>query len=220
MCQLHRVGQQCHVGAREDAGLHKRHNLQGPIDDAFMEAFVFVEPTGKAANSAVETWVRSELDLAKTNWRRYFRGHPRTIDDKDVSDEQIASMNLVLWGDPSSNAVLKRIADKLPIRWSKDSIDVDGRSFDAAHHALVMIYPNPLNPSRYVVINSGFTFPVSANASNSLHTPKLPDWAVIDLRTPREGDAPGGVAVADFFGERWELSPARTPGKRQRVAAR
>ncbi|HEY2253670.1 MAG TPA: prolyl oligopeptidase family serine peptidase, partial [Planctomycetaceae bacterium] len=31
----------------------KRHDLQGPIDDAFMDAFVFVRPTGKAAHPAV-----------------------------------------------------------------------------------------------------------------------------------------------------------------------
>ena len=30
--------------------------------------------------------------------------------------------------------------------------------FDAAHHVPVLIYPNPLNPKRYVVLNSGFTF--------------------------------------------------------------
>ena len=29
---------------------------------------------------------------------------------------------------------------------------------DAAHHVPILIYPNPLNPQRYVVLNSGFTF--------------------------------------------------------------
>jgi hypothetical protein len=28
------------------AGLHKRHGLQGPIDDAFLDSFLFVSPTG------------------------------------------------------------------------------------------------------------------------------------------------------------------------------
>jgi hypothetical protein len=31
-------------------------------------------------------------------------------------------------------------------------------AYDAAHHVPVLIYPNPLNPRRYVVFNSGFTF--------------------------------------------------------------
>ena len=46
-----------------------------------------------------------------------FRGEARVKDDSAVTDADIASSNLVLWGDPESNAVLKRIADKLPIRW-------------------------------------------------------------------------------------------------------
>ena len=29
-------------------GLRKKHGLQGPIDDAFMERFLFVRPTGTA----------------------------------------------------------------------------------------------------------------------------------------------------------------------------
>ncbi len=36
--------------------------------------------------------------------------------DSEISDADIANSNLVLWGDPESNAVWKKIADKLPIR--------------------------------------------------------------------------------------------------------
>lgn len=36
-------------------------------------------------------------------------------------------------------------------------------------------------------------------------TPKLPDWAVIELNTPPNPRWPGKVGAADFFGERWEL---------------
>ncbi len=32
---------------RTDAGLRKRHGLQGPVDDAFVESFLCVRPTGK-----------------------------------------------------------------------------------------------------------------------------------------------------------------------------
>ena len=35
------------------AGLRKTHGLQGPIDDAFMDSFVFVRPTGKAFSDAL-----------------------------------------------------------------------------------------------------------------------------------------------------------------------
>jgi hypothetical protein len=69
-----------------------------------------------------------------------------------------------------------------------------------------MIYPNPLNPNRYIVINSDFTFREAHYLTNSQQTPKLPDWAVIDLTTPPGPRAPGRVAAAGFFGERWEMT--------------
>ena len=55
--------------------------------------------------------------------------------------------NLVLWGDPTSNAVLKKIADKLPIQWDGDKIVVGDKAYSAADHVPILIFPNPLNPS-------------------------------------------------------------------------
>jgi hypothetical protein len=48
-----------------------------------------------------------------------------------VSDADIAANNLVLWGDPQSNAILAKIADKLPIQWSKDKLVANGKTYDA-----------------------------------------------------------------------------------------
>ena len=64
-----------------------------------MDAFLFVRPTGKSSNPAVDAWVNSELERAIREWRRQFRGEPRVKDDKDVTPGDIESMNLILWGD-------------------------------------------------------------------------------------------------------------------------
>ena len=68
-----------------------------------------------------------------------------------------------------------------------------------------MIYPNPLNSDRYVVINSGLTFRENHDRTNSLQNPKLPDWAVLDLSTPPDGTAAGKVVDAGFFDESWTI---------------
>ncbi len=189
-----------------NAPLTKRHNLQGPIDDAFMDSFVMVRPTRPSFNAAAKKWAKSELEEAAFHWRRYFRGEPRIKDDTAITDDDIKSNNLVLWGDPVSNAFLRRIADRLPIKWEANQIKVGDKSYDATKHAPTFIFPNPLNPSRYVVINSGFTFPQYAGASNSFQTPKLPDWAILDLSVPLAERVLGkGVVAAGFFDERWQL---------------
>jgi hypothetical protein len=178
-------------------GLRKRHGLQGPIDDAFMDSFLVVRPTGKPLNEKVGAWTAAEQDRAVRMWRSFFRGDARVKDDKDVTPQDIQAHALVLWGDPSSNQVLARLADKLPIHWDAKGLKVGSQNFgDTA--VPVLIYPNPLNPDRYVVLNSGFTFQDQAPLSNSRHVPMLPDWAVVNAATR-------AVEGAGFFGERWEF---------------
>jgi pimeloyl-ACP methyl ester carboxylesterase len=205
--QLHLDDGKWEAGPRPPKGLRKRHDLQGPIDDAFMDSFIFVRPSGEPRQAAVGKWAAGELDRAIEHWRRQFRGDARVRADDDISDEDIASSNLVLWGDPSSNRLLARIAPDLPIRWTDDAIVVGEREFPAQGHALVLIYPNPLNPNRYVVLNSGFTYRDYAYLNNARQVPMLPDWAVVDLSTPPNAVWPGKIAAAGFFDEQWRLQP-------------
>jgi pimeloyl-ACP methyl ester carboxylesterase len=189
-----------------DAGtLRKKPGSQGPIDDAFYDRFLMVRPTGKARHPAVGEWAEKEMAHAVEHWRRQYRGDAPVKADTAVTDADIASSNLVLWGDPASNAVLAKIADKLPIAWDGGAIRAGDKTFPADKHAAVLIYPNPLNPKRYVVLNSGFTFREYDYLNNARQTPKLPDWAVIDVSKPVTSQTPGGVAAAGFFGEKWEV---------------
>ncbi|MBW8868758.1 MAG: hypothetical protein JF610_15765 [Acidobacteria bacterium] len=115
------------------SGLRKVHGLQGPIDDAFMDAFVFVKPTGKPMSEAVGRWAHEQAEYAISEWVHFFRGEPRVKNDTDISSDDIANNNLALFGDPSSNAVYRRIADRLPIRWTADGVTVGAHRFDANH---------------------------------------------------------------------------------------
>jgi len=190
------------------AGLRKKHGLQGPIDDAFMDSFIFVRPTGKAANEKAGLWVKAEMERAIEQWRRHFRGDARVKDDTAITEDDIQSANLILWGDPSSNSLIAKTAGQLPIAWTGSEIKAGTKTFPAADHALICIYPNPLNPERYLVLNSSFTFRDYDYLNNARQTPKLPDWAVIDLNQAPNARTPGGIAAADFFGEKWQLKPA------------
>ncbi len=192
--------------ASSQDGLHKRHNLQGPIDDAFMDSFVMVRPTYEAMNPVVGQWAKTEMAEALFHWRRYFRGEARVKDDSAITADDIKNSNLILWGDPKSNKLLQQIAPMLPIKWDGKQITVGNKTYDATKHVPVFIFPNPLNPSRYVVINTGFSFPQFAATTNSQQTPKLPDWAILDMSVPLADRVHGkGVVDANFFGEKWEV---------------
>jgi hypothetical protein len=82
---------------------------------------------------------------------------------------------------------------------------VGEKKFGADHHVPVVIFPNPLNPKKYVVINSGFTFREYDYLNNARQVPRLPDYAVVDINQPVTTRAPGGIVDAGFFDEHWQL---------------
>ncbi len=188
-------------------GLRKRPRQQGPIDDAFMDPFLVVEPTGKHWHSTTKRWVDFELEHFVSRWRGVMRGDVRRKKDVDVTAEDLQKFHVILWGDPSSNQILKRVinSNKLPMTWTRDELVINATTYDTPHVVPLMIYPNPLQTDKYVVINSGLTFREDHDRTNSLQNPKLPDWAVIDIRTPPSGSAPGRVMDADFFNEYWQI---------------
>jgi pimeloyl-ACP methyl ester carboxylesterase len=182
----------------------KRPGLQGPIDDAFMSRFLVVPPDQAPASPRVARWVDFELDHFRSRWRALMRGDlpEKAADELDADD--LREANLILWGDPESNPMIAEIASKLPVVWKEDSFVLRGTAYPRDAHVPVLIFPNPLNPGRYIVLNSGLTFREGHDKTNSLQNPKLPDWAVIGLDRDPDAFAPGRVAAAGFFDEQWK----------------
>lgn len=207
--QFRREGANWTLAKGQSDGLHKKHGLQGPIDDAFMDSFLLVRPTGQSWHTQTADWVKAELAHVTNEWRRQFRGDARLKDDSEVTDEDIAKHHLVLWGDPASNRLLAKIADQLPIRWTRERLELGKESYGADQHVPLLVYPNPLNAAKYVVLNSGFTFREYDYLNNARQVPKLPDYAIVDVSVPPSSRFPGKIVDAGFFGDRWELLAAK-----------
>ncbi|MEI6873086.1 MAG: hypothetical protein WCL08_12455, partial [Verrucomicrobiota bacterium] len=186
--------------------LAKRPGLQGPIDDAFLSKFIVVRPTGNAMHSGTGRWVEAELSHFVAQWRRQFRGEITVRDDNSLTEDEISNANLILWGDPASNALIAKIAPKLPLRWNSEALEISGKRYDGTTHLPALVYPNPLAPSHYIVLNSGFTYREYDYLNNARQTAKLPDWAVLNVSVPSTGKSPAEIADAGFFGEFWEVT--------------
>ena len=185
--------------------LRKRPGLQGPIDDAFLSEFVVCLPNSEGYHVATDKWVDFERSHFEHRWSTLYRG---AIPVDQNHDKVVPTgRNVVLWGDPLSNPTLGRICKVLPIQWSQESITIGDQQFDARYHVVQMIYPNPESPQHYIVINSGPTHREGHDRTNSLQNPKLPDWAVVDVREAPSATAPGKVVAAGFFDENWQLKP-------------
>jgi hypothetical protein len=178
----------------------KIHNLQGPIDDAFSERFLCVRGTGKPWHPAVQEAADARLEAFRADWAKYWRGTLPIKNDVDVTDDDIAHAHLIVFGDPASNGVLAQAFDGLPLKWTRDEIRFAGKSYPAPGHLPVLIYPNPLHATRYIVLNSGPTIPsADYTKTNAMLFPRLGDYAI--LRLAEQGASE--VATAGLFDEFW-----------------
>ncbi len=184
----------------------------GPMDSAFLKRFLVVLPDGKSSHPAVDAWVEAEAAHFLQRWRSLMRGDARVVTASEVADPVEAGQNqgLILWGTPESNSVLKKIADRLPVKWGADEIELAGQSYDAKSHVPLLIYPALDSANFEVVLNTGLTFREAHDRTNSLQNPKLPDWAILDITEPPDAEKAGRVVAADFFDEVWQVKPART----------
>ena len=128
-----KAGGQWKLGEWPATGIVKRHGLQGPIGDAFNSHFLAVYGEGD-----------KDLAIAELDAIRNPQGpfdinadFPMKAAAK-VTQADIESCNLILFGTPESNTVVKRIAPSLP-----SSLVRPGTIF---------IYPNPESPTHYVVV--------------------------------------------------------------------
>lgn len=186
---------------------HKRHNLQGPIDDAFMSRFTCVTPTGNTSNSSHQAWSAWTLKRFETEFDKWMRAKVRIMEDTTLDEDTIEGSHLILFGDPSSNSVLKKILPDLPIKWTDESITVNGQTYSTTDHAVRLIFPNPMNPSKYVVINSGHTFhEADFKNSNSWLFPRLGDIAVQKFTKKDDGRFEEQTIWAANFNSGWRLS--------------
>src|SRR5581483_6949746 len=179
--------------------LHKTHGLQGPIDDAFLDPFLLVRPTGTPWNAAANQHALRILDHFDHEWAMNYRAHPRIKDDKDVTTADFAKYNVVLFGDPGSNSWIAKLLPKLPLQWTRENIAVGGASFAAAENLPVLAYPNPLSPAHYVVLNTGLTIS-DQDYNGDYAMPRFGDIAVLKIKDPAE---PPQIAWAALFDNSW-----------------
>jgi pimeloyl-ACP methyl ester carboxylesterase len=187
----------------------KRPGVQGPIDDAFTTPFLCVRGTGEAWSPKVQAWSQASLKRFTHEWQRYFRGEMRVKDDKDVTDDDVRTCNLILFGDPGSNRWINKVLPKMPIQWTRAELRLGDERYAAADHVPLLIQPNPFAANRYVVFNSSHTFREKELASlNYLLFPRLGDWAVLRVAGQANAAEPLGeeLVKTGFCDEQWRLA--------------
>jgi poly(3-hydroxybutyrate) depolymerase len=189
-------------------GLRKRFGISGPIDDALFGPVLAVRGTETPWSAPLAKWLDEELRRTRDGWDVFFRGRLPECTDQTITPDDVRTKNLYLFGDPGSNLYLRKILPRLPITWTKDAITVAGKSYPTSSHVPMLVFPNPDNPPRYVVINCGFSFSrADWEGSNARQYPHLPDWAVVRFDPDHfTDDRTKDTVAAGFFDEQWKMA--------------
>jgi hypothetical protein len=145
-----------------DHGKKKTDILEGPVSHAFSEPFIIVQATGGTRHDQMQA--EKIADQIEQAWldNYYVRCLRKT--DKEITYRDIASKNLVLTGRLYLNQDIKRICGELPFKLGVDYVKIGDKNLLNYEMLLSAIYPNPLNPKRYVVL-------VSSNSSSIVDLP-------------------------------------------------
>ena len=137
------------------------------------------------------------------------RGDLKVVLDKDFNLKKYAGHNIVMWGFDQTNSVILKLKPEL-LRTTPGLTEVSrGIAFGDTITATIGRLPGN-DATNYFVLNSGPTFRDEHDRNNANQTPKLPDWAVIDVTTPGDAKSPGRVVTAGFFDNDWKyVDPAK-----------
>jgi hypothetical protein len=125
----------------------KQDNIEGPVNDVFSGRFILIKGT---ANN------KSKLDVAgklfTDSWKYNFFGDCLVKEDQNLNINDITNSNLILLGDMLPGTLAYSILSKLPVHKSAGSIIIANKVFSGTALNYSLVYPNPLNNKRYVLI--------------------------------------------------------------------
>ncbi len=189
--------------------LVKTEILCGPILDAYNSGFMLVAGT---AGSKMETKMNiREAEAFSEQWQAWQHVPCRLKKDSEISENDIAQFNLILFGGPNNNGVTKKIEADLPIRFEKNAVIVGEKKYRGQNVGAVFIYPNPLNRGRYVVVNAGNSWQAMDGIVRRMGSDF--DYIIFDERTTGINFHQGNMTVdgsplaCGFFDQDWQVNP-------------
>ncbi len=183
----------------------KRRGMCGPVEEAFDTRFLLV--IGSAGTTAQDAESLANARRWATEWDKFAEGVPKGKLDRSVTDTDIKDNNLILFGTPQTNSVLARMAEKLPVTIEEQKYTVAGKTYEGEELGLVMCYPNPLAPDRYVVIYSGKPYGERCGVNHKHDL--IPDFIVFRA-DEFSFDGTNEHEVAGYFDMNWQLSDKLT----------
>jgi pimeloyl-ACP methyl ester carboxylesterase len=178
--------------------------IAGPIGEILNTPFAIVTGTA-SSDPAMKEMCRIKAESAVHFWKDWQRQPPRVFLDSEISDADAARYSLLLIGGADANSIARKLGR---VEIASDHVVIQGHTFAAAGARVQVIFPNPLNPQRYVL-----QVGASSAGALSLWTPERLrdadfDYIIEDGRVPAGTGrvSPFQIRVASgWFDRRWQI---------------
>ncbi|MHC4741742.1 MAG: carboxylesterase family protein [Planctomycetota bacterium] len=141
--------------AKGKHSLLKRPGLSGPLWDVYCSSSLLVYGTNTDDDSLVDAAKRCARSFSDPRWMNTV--HFKIVPDTVLTTQNISDNNLVLFGNAQTNSVLGEISQRLPVKMNGNAVFVGGKEYSGENMGYVLIYPNPLNSSKYAAVFAGGT---------------------------------------------------------------
>lgn len=128
----------------------KTAQIEGPFCDVFLHKFIIV--AGTKGTPKENAKLKALGDSLVIMWKYKYWNDCEMKYDTDITPNDIANSNLILLGNVTSNQIIGKISNRLPLSVSQNSISISTVKTSGTNLGFYIIYPNPINRNRYVAI--------------------------------------------------------------------
>ncbi|MEZ7891225.1 MAG: DUF4932 domain-containing protein [Candidatus Wallbacteria bacterium] len=116
------------------------------------------------------------IEFIKQYGQMFFKKAP-ILSDADALKKDLKNNSLIVFGTPSGNLWLAKNFEKIPVKFSENSIELD-KSYKGNNLRFITAWPNPQNPKRGVIIYTALKAGDIENINGVMHGPT--DYVVAD----------------------------------------
>ncbi|MBN1396526.1 MAG: prolyl oligopeptidase family serine peptidase [Bacteroidetes bacterium] len=182
-----------------DYDLYKNHDIEGPVMHAFSKGFILAD----CENSIIsgKDKMSAPCDSIYCAWKRdYFVEGCRYKKAAQINQEDINKLNLVLIGNPENNSLIKNVITNIPLKFYADSIVLCGKVYKGRDLGIEMIYPNPLNRRKYIVMVGSNNWENFTIPQTNLSTEGWYDFVIFE----KASDQLWNIIDVGYFDNNWQ----------------
>lgn len=172
---------------------YKTAQRSGPVKACFRDPFLVVYGTKNADDQ-----IRARRFISE--WQQYADGTPPVKADAEVTLDDLEKYNLVLFGTPRSNALLAKIADKLPLKFTGNGYRLGQKYFPGENAGVFFCYPSPFSTKRMIVVQAGHYWGGALPVNHKWDL--LPDYMIYNDSVDPDGT--NHALAAGFFDHHWK----------------